>query len=82
MNRRVGESHPQAKLTDREADLLGAMREKGLGWGTLAKMFDISKSQARRICLGHKRQIAVAWRSAGRRSEGGSYAGPDSPTSN
>lgn len=63
-NRRVGESHPRAKLTDREADQLVAMREQGTGWGTLAKMFDISKSHVRRICLGHKRQMATAWRKA------------------
>lgn len=63
-NRRVGESHPQAKLTDADVDRMLAMREQGLGWGTLAKMFDISKTQARRICLGQKRQVAVAWRAA------------------
>jgi hypothetical protein len=61
-NRRVGESHPQAKLTDADVDRMLAMRETGLGWGALAKMFDVSKSQARRICLGHKRQLATEWR--------------------
>jgi len=61
-NRRVGESHPQAKLTDADVDRLLAMRDQGIGWGTLAKMFDMSKSQVRRICLGQKRQMATEWR--------------------
>jgi len=61
-NRRVGESHPQAKLTDADVDRLLAMREQGLGWKTLAKMFDMSKTQVRRICLGQKRQMATEWR--------------------
>lgn len=63
-NRRVGESHPQAKLTDADVDRMLAMREQGAGWGRLAQIFEISKSQARRICLGHKRQLATGWRSA------------------
>ena len=62
-NRRVGESHPQAKLTDRDAERLQELREQGMGWGKLAAMFDISKTQARRICLGQKRQVATRWRS-------------------
>ena len=61
-NRRVGESHPQAKLTDADVDRLLAMRDQGIGWGTLAKMFDMSKTQVRRICLGQKRQMATEWR--------------------
>jgi len=63
-NRRVGESHPQAKLTDADVERLQQLREEGIGWGRLAKMFDISKSHARRICLGLKRQVATQWRSA------------------
>jgi DNA invertase Pin-like site-specific DNA recombinase len=63
-NRPVGESHPQAKLTDADVDRMLEMRESGMGWGTLAKIFDVSKSHVRRICLGHKRQLATGWRLA------------------
>lgn len=59
---RVGEHHPQAKLTDREVDLMLELHEAGWGYGRLAKLFDISKSQVRNICLGRKRQMAVEFR--------------------
>ncbi len=56
----VGQWHPCAKLTDAETDKLQALHDEGLGYGKLAKMFDISKSQARNICQGRQRgQLAV-----------------------
>lgn len=59
---RVGEHHPQAKLTDQEAFRLLDLHDAGWGYGRLAKKFDISKSQARNICLGRKHQTATNWK--------------------
>ena len=52
---RIGETHPRAVLTDHEVDLLLELRAEGYSYGWLAKKFEISKTHAWRICLGHKR---------------------------
>ncbi|MDZ7918501.1 hypothetical protein [Rhodoferax sp.] len=55
IGRRVGDSHPNAKLTDHEVDLLLSLRDEGWPYSKLATKFEISKSQARNICKGLKR---------------------------
>ncbi len=61
--RRIGQSHPQAKLTDRDVELLLALRDGGWTYKALAEKFDVSKSQVRNICTGRKRsQLPADWR--------------------
>lgn len=66
IGRRVGQSHPQAKLTDRDAELLLALRalnSSAWTYDALAEKFEISRSQARNICLGRKRgQLPTGWK--------------------
>lgn len=60
---RVGEDHPNAKLTDHEVDMLLQLRADGYGWKRLAKTFEISKAQVRRICAGKSRHhVATEFR--------------------
>lgn len=62
---RVGESHPRAVLTDHEVGLLLELRAEGYSYGWLAKVFEISKQHAWRICTGQKRaQYATRWKRA------------------
>jgi hypothetical protein len=65
---RVGETHPRAKLTDHEVELLLELRGEGFSYGWLAVKFEISKKHAWRICTGvargqtparHRRVLAV-----------------------
>lgn len=61
--KRVGEDHPNAKLTDHEVDLILEMRDEGFSYGEIAKMFEVSKSQVRNIITGLKRcQIPVRFK--------------------
>jgi len=48
---RIGETHHRAKLSDDQVDRMRELHEEqGVGYRTLAKMFDVSKSTARDIC--------------------------------
>lgn len=48
---RVGEDHQRAKLTDHDVELMRQLHEEdGIGYKRLAKMFDVSREQARAIC--------------------------------
>lgn len=45
-----GESHPNARLTDHEIELLRTMHaELGYGYRRLAKMFEITRGYARKL---------------------------------
>lgn len=57
---RVGEDHHNAKLTDAEVDRLLALHDEGFGYKRLARMFEISRSEVRNICLGRRRCQTVA----------------------
>ena len=57
---RIGEDHPRAVLTNGEAELLLTMHGEGLGYLTLARKFEISKSQARNIVKGTRRCQSIA----------------------
>lgn len=60
---RIGETHPRAKLSDHEVQLLLELRAEGYSLGWLAEKFEISKSHVGRICRGeHRGQLAVRWK--------------------
>lgn len=60
---RIGESHPRAVLTDREVDLMLALRDEGYSYAWLARKFEVSKGCVWKICVGRRRaQVAVAVR--------------------
>ena len=53
---RIGEDHPNARLTNHEVELMIELYEEGHhSLRQLAKVFDISKSQVRNIVKGLKR---------------------------
>lgn len=58
--RRIGEDQTGAKLTNHDVDLLLTMREEGMGYGSLAKVFEVSKSLVRDIIKGRRRNQTVA----------------------
>jgi len=59
----VGQYHPRAKLTDEQVrELLNLRRRLGHGYATLARMFNISRSQVRNIIKGRNRLVPVTWR--------------------
>lgn len=60
LGRRIGEDQTGAKLTNHEVDLLLTMREEGMGYGRLAKVFEVSKSLVRDIVKGRRRNQTVA----------------------
>lgn len=52
---RIGQDHPNAKLTDAEVQTLLMFRDDGKSYGWLARVFEISKSQARNYCKANQR---------------------------
>lgn len=61
--RRIGEDQTGAKLTNRDVDLLWALRDGGLGYGRLAVKFEVSKSLVRDIIKGRRRgQVVVRFK--------------------
>lgn len=58
--RRIGEAHPNAVLTDREVELLLALRDEGWSYGRLASKFEISKACVAGICTGRARSQTPA----------------------
>jgi hypothetical protein len=58
--RRIGQDQTGAKLTNSEVDLLLSMRGEGMGYGRLAKVFEVSKSLVRDIVKGRRRCQTVA----------------------
>ena len=63
IGRRVGDSHHNAKLTDKDVELLLALHAQGWGYRRLAAKFEVSKSLVRDIVKGKRRgQVATAWR--------------------
>lgn len=53
--RRVGQSHPRAKLMDDEVDLVLALLEAGLSYRVVAEKFSVSKSCVAHIATGRRR---------------------------
>lgn len=66
----VGETHPRAKLTDHDCDLIRELAEnneltgeKGLSYSVIAEKFDCSKSTVRDIIKCRRRyQQPARWR--------------------
>ena len=40
---RIGEDHPNAKLTDAEVERIRSLHEDGMSYDTLAEKFEVSK---------------------------------------
>lgn len=60
LGRRIGESHPNAKLTNHEAELLVELVEGGMSLAQAAAKFEVSKSCAAHIVSGRRRGQVVA----------------------
>ncbi len=54
----AGETHPKAKLTDAEVDLMRSLYEDdGISLGTLSVVFETPKDTVRRICNYERRNV-------------------------
>lgn len=65
--KRVGGTHPRAKLTDADIDLMRELHEEhGMTYTVLAQKFECSKSTAWDVC-NYRRRIAyaVTWKQRG-----------------
>lgn len=58
--RRVGQSHPRAKLLDSEVELALALLESGMSYSAVAIKLDVSKSCIAHIASGRRRSQTVA----------------------
>lgn len=56
----IGEDHPNAKLTDREVELMRTMHEEGAGLTELARGFEVSKRTVWRIVTYRMRAQTIA----------------------
>lgn len=56
---RIGEDHPNAKLTDSEVERIRQLHEHGMTYGTLAEKFEVSKWTIGRICRYERRAQTV-----------------------
>lgn len=57
--RRIGESHPRAKLLDYEVDQVLELLDSGLSYAQVALKFDVSKSCVAHIATGRRRGQAI-----------------------
>jgi hypothetical protein len=58
---RIGESHPNAKLTDAQVDEIRDLHEEhGLSYNAIAEKFNIPKVTAQRICNYSRRASTIA----------------------
>jgi hypothetical protein len=63
LNRRIGQHHQNAVLTDLEVKLMLDLRWQGFTYDQLKDMFEVSKSCVQGICSGRRRgQCVVKWR--------------------
>jgi predicted DNA-binding protein (UPF0251 family) len=53
--RRIGESHPNTRLTDHDVDLIRALVAEGLSYTDVAEKFEVSKSCIQHIVSGRNR---------------------------
>lgn len=52
---RVGESHPAAKISDREVDIIRELHERGVSYETISEAWCVSKSTIAGICQYRRR---------------------------
>lgn len=52
---RIGEDHPNAKLTDAEVEMIRQLHEEGVSYEHLAEKFEVSKWAIGRICRYERR---------------------------
>jgi DNA invertase Pin-like site-specific DNA recombinase len=57
---RIGEDHPNAKLTDGEVETIRQLNEDGMNYKTIAEKFECSKSTVQMICQHIRRAQTVA----------------------
>lgn len=57
---RVGEDHPNSKLTNHEVDLIRYLRECGMSYSTLSEKFEISKGAVAKICRYERRNQFIS----------------------
>ena len=63
LGRRIGDSHQNAKLTNRDVELIFELREQGFTYKQIAEKFEVSFSQVRNILKGLKRsQLVCKWK--------------------
>lgn len=58
--RRIGQSHPRAKLLDHEIDLVFELKASGMSLAKIAAKMDMSKSGVQKIVNGSRRGQAIA----------------------
>lgn len=58
--RRIGESHPNAKLSDRDVELVLELREAGFSLRAIAEKMDVKKECIWKIVHGYRRGQAIA----------------------
>lgn len=56
----IGEDHPNAKLTDREVELMRTMHEQGAGLTELARGFEVQKKTVWKIVTYRARAQTIA----------------------
>lgn len=58
---RIGEDHPNAKLTDAEVEMIRQLHEEGVSYEHLAEKFEVSKWTIGRICRYERRAQVPAY---------------------
>ncbi|MDR1368119.1 MAG: hypothetical protein LBJ76_05315 [Candidatus Accumulibacter sp.] len=57
---RIGEDHPNAKLTDGDVERIHSLHEEGMSYEMLAEKFEVSKSEIGMICRYERRAQTLA----------------------
>lgn len=59
---RIGETHPRAKLSDHDVDLVFELRDSGMTLAAIAEKLDVTKGTVWKIITGRRRgQTAARW---------------------
>lgn len=59
LNRRVGQDHHNARLTDGEVELIRALADGGMRYADIAEKFEINRSTVGKICRYERRGQSV-----------------------